>query len=146
MRSTTPGVIGFHAIVPNAPILAGAGFDCSAAAAVPPLTYLTAAALEHVRSTVQSGFVGGNGWQGNVATDLEPLLHDMSMTPENIIGQVLGSFRYENGDIIIYGSKATLHLSYDNSGSITFNDGEILTLQQMPACLRAVALNGALIF
>jgi hypothetical protein len=67
------------------------------------------------------------------------------LTPETAIGKIEGSFRYQNGDIITHGSKGTLRLAADNSGSITFNDGEILTFQKAPAALRLMALRSALI-
>lgn len=98
------------------------------------------------RRMTQSGVVAGFGSNGNTATNLEPALANMHLTPSQAIGRVLGCMRYQNGDIVTFGSKGRLVLSADNSGSIRFNSGEIVTFKKAPPAMRALALRSTQIF
>lgn len=81
-----------------------------------------------------------------LATDLEARLAARNIALAGVLGTVVGSVRLTNGDICTYGTLATLHLASDNSGSLTFNDGEVLTFPQASPCLRQIALQSTLIF
>ena len=112
---------------------------------MPPLAYYTAFRSRDIALSAQSDFAAGVGPQGSLITDLEPKLASMHLTPIEAIGRVIGSMRFDNGDILTYGTKGTLRLAPDNSGSITFNDGQILTFTKATPELRRVALRSALL-
>jgi hypothetical protein len=113
--------------------------------ALPPLAWYTAYRSAGIRLQAQSTFAAGSGPQGSLTTDLEPRLAAMHLTPSQAIGRVIGSARFENGDILTYGTKGTLRLAPDNSGSITFNDGQILTFTKAAPEIRWVALRSSLL-
>jgi hypothetical protein len=100
----------------------------------------------HDWRTRQSLAISGIGPIGNTTTDLECKLAKMNLTICDAIGTVIGSTRFDNGDILTYGTAGTLRLSTDNSGSITFNDGEILTFGCAEPEVRKLALKSTLYF
>jgi hypothetical protein len=107
--------------------------------------YGTGMHMRTARAT-QSMAAAGFGPNGNITTDLEPKLAAMHLSPSEAIGQITGSMRFANGDILTYGTNGTLRLASDNSGSITLNDGEILTFKQATPQVRAIALRSTLLF
>lgn len=159
-RAAIQRPIGFQATAPGAtinPALSEAAGAAIAAGAqrnhwpfmggnpLPPLAHYTAFRSVGIRLQAQSSFAAGVGPQGSLTTDLEPKLAAMHLTPSQSIGRVIGSTRFENGDILTYGTKGTLRLAPDNSGSITFNDGQILTFTKATPEIRWVALRSALL-
>jgi len=100
--------------------------------------------MQEMRLRIQTRAVAPEGPIGNLTTMRDRDLATLNLSPDQAIGQVIGSMRYSNGDIITFGSKGTLRLAPDNSGSITLNNGEILTFKQASAAVRSVALRSAL--
>lgn len=142
--AVTTGGSTLQRVIPNSS-QAGAG---SAAALTPPLTATGAYAMSRVndvRNMVQNGFVSGESSSHNIHTTREVDLQKLNLTPSQAIGRVIGSMRFENGDIVTYGSKGTLRLAHDNSGSITLNSGEVYTFRKATPEMRWVALRSALI-
>jgi hypothetical protein len=111
-----------------------------------PLGAYAAATFLRTRREVSSHAAAGYGPIGNITTDLEPKLAAMHLTACQAIGSVIGSMRFANGDILTYGTNGTLRLAADNSGSITLNDGQILTFKMATPEVRAVALKSTVLF
>jgi hypothetical protein len=68
------------------------------------------------------------------------------LRPSQMLGTIIGHMRYTNGDIITFGSKGTMRLAADNSGSITLNSGEVVTFRRAGEDLRQIAYRSLFLF
>jgi hypothetical protein len=108
-------------------------------------TYVGARVLA-VRMDNAIGAAGPTTPTTTLASELECRLAARKLPLDKALGRVIGSMRFASGEILTYGTGATLHLAVDNSGSLTFNDGEVVTFTHAPPCLRQIALQSTVIF